>query len=134
MKRRLAIVFACLVAAWGVAETVTSVAQFQISNGISRSKTLQETTTGNSFDYRKVTIPTTEYTNTFDTEVGNAEWCFIVNADTGNYVRVGFSAGSYDIRLRPSQTALLPLEPATASLFLIADTASCEVEIFVHEE
>lgn len=53
--------------------------------------------------------------------------------DATNFVEVGFATGVYPIKLLATQFALLPLAAATASLFLKADTAACNVLVYFHE-
>jgi hypothetical protein len=48
-------------------------------------------------------------------------------------VQVGFATGAYNLRIKAGQSALLPIEPATASLFLLANTAACIVELAAYE-
>lgn len=52
----------------------------------------------------------------------------IYNADTANYVRIGFSTGSYVLKWPAGFAAPLYLDPSQTSLFCIANTADCYVE------
>jgi hypothetical protein len=74
-----------------------------------------------------------ETTWTIPTSIGNVGLVTIRNLDATNYVQVGFATGVYALRIKAGQTALLLLEPATASLFLLANTAACIVELAAYE-
>lgn len=91
------------------------------------------TTTGDAVDYEAIIIGTSEATWTLAAGIGNAGFMLIKNTDATNYVQVGFATGVYVLRIKAGQSALLPLEPATAAIFLKADTAACVVEILVSE-
>ena len=59
--------------------------------------------------------------------------CYIRNSDAANYVQIGFATGVYGIRLEAGEVAMFRMEPA-ASLFLKANTAACNVEVFVAQD
>jgi hypothetical protein len=102
-------------------------------NGLSVSKTLSITTAGDALDYRRIDATTSEVEHTLDTAIGNAGQAIIVNRDETNFVDVGFATAVYPLRLLAGQADKLSLTPATASLFLKADTATCEVDIYIRE-
>ena len=58
-------------------------------------------------------------------------YLFIRNADATNYVQVGFATTVYHIRLKAGQVALLPIEPGETDIFLKANTAACDVELYL---
>ena len=114
--------------------TLTVQAGFVDSNvTMARNTSKQVTVAGNAFDYRVIDVTTGEFTFTISTEVGNAGYCYVRNTDATNYVQLGFATGSYFIRLLAGQAGIFPIEPAQAALFLLADTATCECEVYVHE-
>lgn len=99
----------------------------------SGSRGFNVTTAGDGADYEAKSIGTGEVEWTLASGIGNAGVMVIKNTDATNYVQVGFATGVYALRIKAGQSALLPLEPATASIFLKADTAACVVEILVSE-
>lgn len=66
-------------------------------------------------------------------DIGTEGWVSIYNLDTTNYVQVGFSTTVYGMRLYGGGApADFFLEPG-ATLYLKANTASCNVRIIVYE-
>lgn len=66
-------------------------------------------------------------------DIGTEGYCVIHNLDSTNYVQVGFATGVYGMRLRGGgPPAIFELEPG-ATLYLKANTASCNVRIIVYE-
>jgi len=113
--------------------TLNVTASIGDENALSVRKTLSVTTTGDALDYRRIDVTTGEVTHTIDTAIGNAGMCLIINLDSTNFVDVGFATTVYPIRLLAEQATLLPLTPATSALYLKADTATCEVDIYIRE-
>jgi len=103
------------------------------TNGLNRSYAFSFTTAGSNVDLRRVEIATSEVEHTIEASIGNAGYCWIRNADTTNFVEVGFATTVYVIKLLAGQVALLPIQPAQASLFLKANTAAVDCEIYIHE-
>lgn len=103
------------------------------TTSLNKSATVSVTTTGNSLDFRRLSITTSEVEVTFTTDIGDAGYCWIRNTDDTNFVEAGFATTAYPIKLQAGQVALFPLTPSQGSLFLKADTATCEVEVYVHE-
>jgi len=54
-------------------------------------------------------------------------WLWMRNLDATNYISWGFSTGVYGGRLEPGEQALFRTEPA-ATMYLLADTASCNLQ------
>lgn len=99
-----------------------------------RTDNLQVTTAAGNIDNRIVSITHSgETTHTFATDIGNAGYVYLKNLDATNYVDVGFATTVYPLRLKAGQVALFPITPAQASLFLLANTAACRVELYIHE-
>ena len=66
-------------------------------------------------------------------DIGTEGLCVIYNLDTTNYIQVGFATTVYGMRLRGSSSpAVFFLEPG-ATLYLKANTASCNVRVIVYE-
>ena len=103
------------------------------STGINRAGRATTVTVGNKLDYRRIDALTSEVTHTIDTSIGDAGWCMIVNEDETNFVEVGFATTVYPMKLLAGQFALIPLTPATSALYLKADTATCEVDVYTRE-
>jgi len=55
------------------------------------------------------------------------------NLDGTNFVKIGFSTGAYGIKLKPGETYVFRLLPGV-SMYLIADTATCLVDLDVLED
>lgn len=94
------------------------------------------TTTGEHWDFRKLNIGTGEETITISTDVtggSGAGYALFYNADDTNFVKIGRVTTSYFMRLAAGQIALLPLESTLTQLFMIADTAACDVEMYILE-
>lgn len=101
-----------------------------------RSSSTALTTTGESIDHRKIEIGTSEETVTIIGDITAGEGpgpMFIYNADSTNYVELGFATTDYKMLLRPSCGYLLPLHTAVTQLFMKANTAACEVEFHIRE-
>ena len=103
------------------------------TTALAKSASITVTTTGNNLDLRRASVTTSEYTYTFTTDIGDAGYCWVRNTDATNFVQLGFATGDYKMKLLPGQVALFPLLAAQAALYLLADTATCEVELYVHE-
>lgn len=97
----------------------------------SMSKTI--TTAADGVDLSVQEIGTSEVEHTIAAGIGDAGLCRIVNMDGTNFVEVGFATTVYPIKLLPGTFCLLQLAPATASLFLKADTKACKVGIYINE-
>ena len=65
-------------------------------------------------------------------DVSTLGWLFLTNTDTTNYVQIGFSAGTYGIRIAAGQTMAIPLEPG-ATIYCKANTAACIVDYLITE-
>lgn len=101
--------------------------------GLSRNVSASVTTTGESWDYRHINVGTSEETFTIDTDVGDAGWCLIINRDGTNFLEVGFATTVYSMKLKSGEFALFPITPAASALYLKADTAAVDVEVYVRE-
>ena len=92
------------------------------------------TTTGNHEDSGRIEIATSETTHTISTDIGNAGYSIWVNRDATNYVELGFATGNYPVKLLAGQVALIPLADATATIYLRANTAACDVQFKIYEQ
>jgi len=66
-------------------------------------------------------------------DIGTEGWAYFKNLDVTNYVRWGFSTGVYGGRMEPDEPVMFRMEPGL-TLYLIANSAACLVEIFVAED
>jgi hypothetical protein len=79
------------------------------------------------------TIGTSEETVS-TSEISTLGWCMFRNLDATNYVRWGFSTGVYGGRMEAGETAgPFRLNPGT-TIYMIANTAACKVQIKVYED
>jgi len=95
------------------------------------------TTTGAHVQVLRNTIGTSEEEIAISGDItGGSDpgYAWIYNAGPTNYVQVGVSTGAYFARLKVGQHALLPLDSAVTSLFLKANTAACDVEVWIFEQ
>lgn len=105
-----------------------------------------QTTTGRTVtltigDYRQAaTIPvgTGEVTITVDSAITDAGLMYCRNHtsqddDPGNYVDIGFSTGVYPNRLYAGESALIPLTPATGTIYLVASDAATKFQYEITE-
>lgn len=60
-------------------------------------------------------------------------WIRILNLSDANYIRWGFATGVYGGRIAAGEQIQIRLEPA-ANVFLIADTADCEIDYEVNSD
>lgn len=101
---------------------------------IRRALSATGTPAGANYDHREVSVSHSSETEvTIGAQVGDCGVAYIWNLDETNYVRVGFATGSYQLRIRPGRFVVLDLEPATASVFMIAAVAACKVEVYFRE-
>lgn len=94
---------------------------------------ISHTTTGNGIWSREKSLGTTEEEWTIDTAIANVGQCIIQNLGTANYIEVGFSTGVYVLKIPFGVTDKISLAPSTASLFLKANTAACDVFVKAFE-
>ena len=59
--------------------------------------------------------------------------CVLRNTDTANFVKWGFSTGVYGGKIKAGETYCFRMEPS-ADLYLIADTATCLVDVDILED
>lgn len=73
-----------------------------------------------------LSIGTSEETVTF-TDITPA-WCVLTNLDDTNFVDFGFSTGVYGLTLPPEASILVKFK-AGMTLYALADTSACDVQI-----
>jgi len=92
------------------------------------------TTTGDAFQGGQISVGTSEETITVSSEIGSAGLMWIRNADDTNFVSFGFATTVYPLILNPGEAYLMRLTAATATLYLKADTAACNVHFGIYED
>lgn len=117
-----------------MADELSIAAQLNFSDygaSISTSKNGTFDVTGTRFVMKVLTIGTVaELINKDDmTTVG---YCLIKNLDTTNYISVGDDGVNFGIKVLPEEFCLFRLWSNT--LYIVADTADCEVEVTMTEE
>lgn len=95
--------------------------------------TVDIATTGDHIAAGRLSIGTSEETISIPADIGDAGQMVLINRDDTNYVKVGISTGAYFGRLLPGVPAVVGLEPAIDTLYLVADTADCDVQYLIHE-
>ena len=105
------------------------------TDGIERSiQGTSVTTTGARFQWERRIVGTVEESLTISGDLSNGTgFAHFYNADSTNYVQVGIGAGAYFMRLKAGEHALLPLDNAVTTLYLKANTANVELEVFITE-
>ena len=92
------------------------------------------TTTGDSMQAAAIEIGTSEETITVSSDIGNAGLFWIENLDATNFIELGFATAVYPLILDPGEAYLMRLAPATATLYLKADTAACNIQFVIYED
>lgn len=85
-------------------------------------------------DYIKSTqlVTTSEAALNIPAAIGTPGYIFMVNRDATNFIKVRAASGAADlIKIHPGKFALFEL--AAASPYVIADTASCQIEYLLIE-
>jgi len=121
-----------------MADEITVSASLQVKNGnldwrhSPGTKTYTQTAVGGPTP-GMVNIGTSEESVAFS-ELGTEGWFIMQNLDTTNYVQWGFSTTVYGGRMEAGETAgPFRLEPS-ATLYLKANTAACNVLIYAIED
>ncbi len=95
---------------------------------------VEVTTAGGRFQWERRIVGTSEESLSISSDLSNGTgYAHFVNCDSTNYVQVGISAGSYFMRLKAGEPAILPLDNGVTTLYLKANTASVELEVLVTE-
>ena len=96
-----------------------------------------KSTTGNANSGTLFEVGTSEESFAFHADVTGGEgpgYCYVKNHDDTNFVEIGTATGVYWARLDAGDEMLVPLNASGAdTLYLKADTAACEVEIYCQE-
>lgn len=112
-----------------VTVTVTNVDRREVTG----KQNVEITTAGSHEDGRVISVATSETSFVMDANVGNSGLIYLLNLDDTNFVRLGFATGVYYLRLDPGVPQLVQLVPTVGTLYLIADTAACEVQLLAYE-
>lgn len=95
--------------------------------------TQRVTQTGSRMKDIVKSVTTSEVTIAIN-DIGTPGYLCIQNLDGTNFVKWGISTGVYTGRLNAGEVANpFRIEPGVTTLYLIADTASCDVRVFALE-
>ena len=94
--------------------------------------TISITQTGNGFYHNVSSIGTSEESIATFGDVASEGIVYIRNLDATNYVQIGFATGVYGMRLAAGHIAQFTAEPGL-TVYFKANTAACNVEVFVAE-
>lgn len=94
-----------------------------------RSESLSVDVAGDAFTHQVQAIPTSNTALLEGVAIGTPGYIFIKNLDSTNYVEVGIT-GQYCIKLLAGEIALFR---ATAAIFALANSATCNVEYWMIE-
>ena len=78
------------------------------------------------------TVGTSEKTHTINTDLANVMGVAVMNKGL-NFVEIGYATTDYDHKVLPGMPAFIPLDLTTATLYLKADTAACNVDYMIIE-
>ena len=94
----------------------------------------QTVTTAQDYEYKEVkNIGTTEESIALPADLTGAGTghAYIKNRDATNYVQIGTATTVYWCRLLAGQFAIVPLDNAITTIYMKANTAACNVEVYV---
>lgn len=94
---------------------------------------LAVTTTGDHHQAGRADVATSVTTITISADFANPGYAIFINRDDTNFVKMGTTSGDYGWRLAPGQIAVIPLDNSTSAVYLIADTATCQVQYLIYE-
>lgn len=120
-----------------MADEISLTHRLQLANGYllddnNPGKILVTQTTKVMFK-RVVIVGTAEESLTF-TDITTPGICYLMNLDTTNYVQWGISTGVYPGRLKAADIpAIFRLDNSATTLYLKANTASCNVLVTVYD-
>ena len=90
----------------------------------SSSLTFEMTPENEYQDSRVIDIGTSEETITIISDVANPGPLFVRNFDTTNFFELGYAAANYPHKIPAGHAYVIPLNAATTTLYVKADTAS----------
>lgn len=67
------------------------------------------------------------------TALGTIGVVMVKNLDASNYIKIGSTTGVYTVRVNAGETWIFRFDQSDNSLFCIADTAACEMQIWAWE-
>ena len=91
-------------------------------------------TTGEHEDSGVIEVGTSQTTLTLKTDIGDAGYAIFVNRDSTNSVAIGFSNLDFKLDLKAGQVALLPLQSTISAIYMLANTAACDVQYKIFEQ
>lgn len=106
-----------------------------LAGQVGMDSTLQSATldmTGTEQWATTVDVGTSEEEITPPSDIGTPGMVLVKNLDSTNFIELGSVTGEYLVKLLPGEFAMFRL--ASSSIFALADTASCKLQIFLLEE
>ncbi len=94
-----------------------------------KTESKEITVTGDAFTHQVQAIPTSNTALVEGAAIGTPGWVYIKNLDSTNFVTVGIT-GSYTIKLLAGEFCIFR---AAGAIFVLADTATCNVEYCIIE-
>lgn len=103
-------------------------------DSLSRSRTMSVNVTGARATHVVQSVNTAEEAMTLG-DVSAGGYCWVRNLDATNYVEIRGATGDQAlIRLKAGEVALFRLSAGATAPFVIANTAACNIEIFLIED
>ena len=90
-------------------------------------------TTSANYEYKEVkNIGTSEESIALPSDLTSAGtgYLYVKNRDATNYVQIGTATTVYWMRVKAGEVAVVPLDNAITTLYLKANTAACDVEVY----
>lgn len=99
---------------------------------IQKSKTPSLTVTGTLFAHGVQNVGLVEEELTLVTGMGTLGYVYLHNLDATNFISAGSVTGELGIKVKPGEIALFRTNGA--GIFVLADTAACDIEYVIIED
>ena len=90
--------------------------------------------TGEGWVSHRQTIGTSAEAVTIPSDMGTAGWSMFINRHATNFVTLRIGSGGSDFAKLLAGESAGPFRLATTSIYAIADTAACELEVLILEQ
>ena len=104
-----------------------------VDNDVKVNLNYTRTPTGTHSANTRISVGTSEEEYTIPADIGDEDEVWVINRDATNFITVGPVAEGTLAHPNKIYPGCLSVLSGQATLFLKADTAACDVEIFVHE-
>lgn len=118
-----------------MANEITATATLSVEkSNLEMEKTISilVTMTGNAYHHGVQTIGTSDEQVIISGDIGTYGYCLLRNLDSTNYIEIGAVTLQYAIKLKAGEIALFRF--AANGLFAKANTASCDLEVWLIED